>query len=89
MVTAAITSKAAKGVRGARVGAGVVAGVAVAAGAGVGLRVGIRVGMAAGLREVRVVAKVVAIWAGTSKAAALVSRRVAAGRCWTSTACRW
>lgn len=85
MVTAAITSKAAKGVRGARVGAGVVAGVAAAAGAGVGLRVAIRVGMVAGLREVRVVA----IWAGTNKAAALVSRRVAAGRCWTSTACRW
>jgi hypothetical protein len=85
MVTAAITSKAAKGVRGARVGAGVVAGVAAAAGAGGGLRVG----MVVGLREVRVVAKVVAIWAGTNKAAALVSRRVAAGRCWTSTACRW
>ena len=90
MVTAAISFRATKG---ARAAADVGAGVAAVAGAGVGTRVG----MGAGLKAVRVAAKgvarvvvrVVVIRAGTDKVAAHVSRRVAAGRWSTSTACRW
>jgi hypothetical protein len=54
------------------------------------VRVAVRVaakGVAKGVA--RVVVRVVVIRAGTDKVAAHVSRRVAAGRWSTSTACRW